>query len=51
MNDDPTITRNKIFKMTDIPISTIDKIISRLKSTNSIERIGSKKKGCWKVIK
>ena len=45
----PNITQNQITKITSIPLRTVKRIMKELKEQKIIERIGSDKKGYWKI--
>lgn len=45
----PDITQNEISKQTSIPLRTVKRIIQQLKEKDIIERVGSDRKGYWKI--
>lgn len=45
----PNITQNQITKQTSIPLRTVKRTMKQLKDKKIIERVGSDKKGYWKV--
>ena len=47
----PDITQNEISKQTSIPLRTVKRIIQQLKEKKKIERVGSDRKGYWKILK
>ena len=47
----PDITQNELSKKTNLSLRTVKRIIQQLKQKNIIERVGSDKKGYWKIIK
>jgi predicted HTH transcriptional regulator len=47
----PDITAAKIAEKTGLGIATVKREIKRLKECGAIERVGSDKTGCWKVLK
>ena len=46
----PHATRSALASSIGVAISTIDRSVKRLKDVGLIERIGSDKAGCWKVL-
>jgi predicted HTH transcriptional regulator len=47
---DPKITITAISKETNIPLRTVERVISELKNDGVIVRIGSRKGGYWEVL-
>ncbi len=50
MSDSPTITQDKLARLLDVNIRTIQRNIKNLIELGIVERIGATKKGEWKVI-
>ena len=50
MSDSPTITQDKLARLLDVNIRTIQRNIKDLIELGIVERIGATKKGEWKVI-
>ena len=50
MRDNPNVTAKELHNMLGISETAVDNNISFLKSNGYIERVGSKKKGYWKVL-
>ena len=50
MSDSPTITQDKLARLLDVNIRTIQRNIKDLVELGIVERIGATKKGEWKVI-
>ena len=50
MRDNPNVTAKELHNMLEISETAVDNNISFLKSNGYIERVGSKKKGYWKVL-
>lgn len=50
MSDSPTITQDKLARLLDVNIRTIQRNIKNLMELGIVERIGATKKGEWKVI-
>ncbi len=50
MSDSPTITQDKLARLLDVSIRTIQRNIKDLIELGIVERIGATKKGEWKVI-
>ncbi|MDR0894909.1 MAG: winged helix-turn-helix transcriptional regulator, partial [Prevotellaceae bacterium] len=51
IKETPTITREELSIRVGITQSTIQKHVKRLKDNGYIQREGSDKSGCWKVLK
>lgn len=49
LKEEPDITQNKLTEKTNISIRTVKRTIKELKEENLIERIGSDRKGYWKI--
>lgn len=47
----PDITQKELSEITSIPLRTVKRIMQKLKEQNIIERIGSDRKGYWKINK
>jgi len=47
----PDITQKELSEKTNISLRTVKRIIQQLKEKNIIERIGSDRKGYWKILK
>jgi len=50
IKDNPTITSEKLEIETQLSKTMVYNILKKLKEMNYIERIGSKKTGCWEII-
>ena len=50
MSDSPTITQDKLARLLDVNIRTIQRNIKDLIELGIVERIGATKKGEWKII-
>ncbi len=51
IRNNPNITKHQLMIKCDLGKTSIDNIIKKLKGMNYIERIGTNKKGYWKVNK
>lgn len=51
ISENPNILQKEISYKSKIPYRTVQRVISTLKSKNTIERIGSNKKGYWNILK
>lgn len=47
----PDITQKELSEITRIPLRTVKRIMQKFKEKNIIERIGSDRKGYWKINK
>lgn len=47
----PDITQKELSEKTNISLRTVKRIIQQLKEKNIIERVGSDRKGYWKILK
>lgn len=47
----PDITQKELSEITSIPLRTVKRIMQKFKEQNIIERIGSDRKGYWKINK
>ena len=47
----PDITQKELSKKTNISLRTVKRIMQKFKEQNIIERIGSDRKGYWKINK
>lgn len=50
LRDNPNITKPELAKLVGLGKTSIDNYISSLKKKGVLERVGSNKKGYWKVI-
>lgn len=50
IRNNPNITKEQLMIVCNLGKTSIDNIISTLKSNGYIERVGSNKTGYWKVI-
>lgn len=50
LTEKPNITQIEISKMLNISRRTVGTLLSKLKDNNKIERVGSDRKGYWKVL-
>ena len=47
----PDITQKKLSEETNVSLRTVKRIIQQLKEKKIIERVGSDRKGYWKILK
>lgn len=50
MRDNPNITKPELVKLVGLGKTSIDNYIASLKKKGALERVGSNKKGYWRVI-